>query len=90
MMKPVRKPSITAKNVGDEILLCGAEEEAIHVLNATAGLIWELCDGEHTIADMERAIRTSFSVANEQDVHRDVMQTLDVLADKGLLDTTTP
>jgi hypothetical protein len=89
MMKPVRKPGITARNIGDEILLCGAEEEAIHVLNATAGLIWELCDGEHTIADMERAIRTSFSVVNEKDVRRDVVQTLDVLADKGLLDTTT-
>jgi hypothetical protein len=85
MMKPVRKAGITAKGIGDETLLCSAKEEAVHVLNPTAKLIWELCDGEHTVADMEQAIRASFSVADEQDVSKDVQRTLDVFADKGLL-----
>ena len=85
MMKPVRKPGITTKNIGDETLLCSAKEEAVHVLNPTAKLIWELCDGQHTVADMEQAIRASFSVADGQDVSRDVQRTLDVFADKGLL-----
>jgi len=85
MIKPVRKTGITAKNIGDEALLYGAEEEAIHGLNATAKLVWELCDGEHTAADIERAVRAHFSVPDEQDVGGDVRRTLDVLTDKGLL-----
>ena len=85
MMKPVRKSGITAKNIGDETLLCSAKEEAVHVLNPTATLIWELCDGQHTVADMEQAIRASFSVADEQDVGKDVQRTLDVFTSKGLL-----
>ena len=89
MMKPTHRPGIIAKNIGDETLLYSAEEEAIHVLNATAKLVWELCDGEHTAADMERAIRASFSVPDEQDVGRDVRQTLDILTDKGLLCTSS-
>lgn len=85
MMKPVRKPGITARNIGGETLLYSAEEEAIHVLNPTAQLIWELCDGEHTIASMEQAIRANFSVAGERDVVGDIRRTLEIFAAKGLI-----
>jgi hypothetical protein len=89
MMKPIRKPGITAQDVGDETLLYTAEEEAIHVLNPTAKLVWELCDGEHTVASMEQAIRANFSVTGEHDVGRDVRRTLEVFAEKGLLNAIT-
>jgi hypothetical protein len=85
--RPVRKPGITAKDIGGETLLYSAEEEAIHILNPTAQLIWELCDGEHTVEDMEQAIRTSFSVADENDVSGDIWRTLEVFVGKGLLQT---
>jgi hypothetical protein len=83
--RPVRKPGITVKDTGGETLLYGAEGEAIHILNPTAHLIWELCDGEHTVEDMEQAIRASFSVADEHEVTTDIQRTLAVLASKGLL-----
>jgi hypothetical protein len=85
MMKPVRKPGITAKDIGGETLLYSAEEEAIHVLNPTAEFIWELCDGEHTVASMEQAIRANFSVTSERDVVGDIRRTLEVFAAKGLI-----
>jgi hypothetical protein len=83
--RPVRKPGITVKDIGSETLLYSAEEEAIHILNPTAQLIWELCDGEHTVEDMEQAIRASFSVTDEHDVTGDIRRTLEVFAGKGLL-----
>ena len=83
--RPVRKPGITVKDIGDETLLYSAAEEAIHILNPTAQLIWELCDGEHTVEDMEQAIRAGFSVADEHDVTTDIRRTLAVFAGKGLL-----
>jgi hypothetical protein len=83
--RPVRKPGITVKDIGGETLLYSANEEAIHILNPTAQLIWELCDGEHTVEDMEQAIRANFSVAIEHDVTGDIRRTLEVFAGKGLL-----
>jgi hypothetical protein len=83
--RPARKPGITVKDIGGETLLYGAVEEAIHILNPTAHLIWELCDGEHTAEDMERAIRASFFVADEHNVTADIRRTLAVFAGKGLL-----
>jgi hypothetical protein len=83
--RPFRKPGITVKDIGGETLLYSGEQEAIHILNPTAQVIWELCDGEHTVEDMEQAIRANFSVAIEHDVTGDIRRTLEVFADKGLL-----
>ena len=84
-IKPVRKPDISIKDIGGEALLYNTDEEAIHILNPTAQLIWEFCDGTHTVADIEQAIRTNFSVPDGHDVTADIQQTLAVLIDKGLL-----
>ncbi len=83
--KPIRKPGIIVKDIGGEILLYSATEKAIHALNPTAQLIWELCDGEHTPEDMDHIIRAKFSVSDEHNVSTDIQQTLAAFADKGLL-----
>ncbi len=88
-MKPIRKPEITVKDIGGETLLYSTKAEVIHVLNATAKLIWELCDGEHTVEDIERVIRSSFAVADDYNVAADIQRTLQVFADKELLQKTT-
>jgi PqqD family protein of HPr-rel-A system len=83
--KPVRTPGIVVQDVGDEILLYSAEGKAIHVLNPTARRIWELCDGEHTTADLVQALQASFSIGAEHDVTTDIRRTLADLAARGLL-----
>jgi hypothetical protein len=84
--RPARRKGVTTREIGGETLLYGDEGKAIHVLNPTAKLIWDLCDKEHEIADMERVIRSRFSVPDDQDVVGDVRRTLEELADKGLLE----
>ena len=86
--KPVHKNGITAKDIGGETMLYSADAKAIHVLNPTARLIWELCNGEHTLGEIERAIRAGFSVPEEHDVAGDIQHTLELLASKGLLEQT--
>ena len=86
LARPLRRTDITAKDIGDETLLYSAEEEAIHVLNPTAKLIWELCDGEHSLEEMDQALRASFAVPEEHNVARDIRRTLEVFASKGLLE----
>jgi len=88
LTNPTRKSNILVQNIGGETLLYNAEADTIHVLNPTAKLIWELCDGTHSVADIERLIRENFSMAAEQDVSEDVQHTLKIFADKGLLEQT--
>src|SRR5690349_16917533 len=58
---------------------------AIHALNPTARLIWDLCDGTHTVAEIEAALRAAFEVPAETDLQVDISRTLEVFQRKGLL-----
>lgn len=89
-LKPIRNPEIITKTISQETMLYTAEGELIHQLNPTARLIWELCDGEHTLQDMEQALRSTFSIAPEQDVIMDIRRTLDTFASQDLLQPATP
>ena len=84
--RPVRKQSIVIQDIGRETLLYSAEGKVIHVLNPTAKLVWELCDGTHTIEDMDRAIRATFSMSKEHDVAGDIKRTLELFATKGVIE----
>jgi hypothetical protein len=84
-LKPIRRSDIIAQDMGDETLLYSAKDRIIHILNPTARRIWELCDGAHTVEDMAKALRASFSIAPEREVLGDIQRTLEVLAEKELL-----
>ena len=83
--RPVRKPDITVKQVGSEVIVFGRADKEIHVLNATAKLIWDLCDGKHTVEEIEASIRSRFSVPPESNLTEDIQKTLRVFDQKGLL-----
>ena len=86
--KPVRKQGLIVQDIGHETLLYSAEGKVVHVLNPTAKLIWELCDGTHTADDMERKLRMNFSTAKEHNVVEDIERTLDLFVSKGIIDKT--
>ena len=71
--------------MGTETLLYDAQAEAIHLLNPTALLIWNLCDGSHSLQDMKEELMAAFSLAAEHDVLADVQRTVDTLARSNLL-----
>jgi len=84
-MKPLQQPGVAAKELGGEVILYSSDQEEIHVLNPTAQIIWELCDGDHTITDMEQVLRSNFAIPFDRDVRADIQHTLDTFAAKGLL-----
>ena len=85
--KPVRRPEIIVKEVGSETLLYSNHAGAIHILNPTAELIWQLCDGNHTLEDMEREITSKFSIDAGYDIMKDIKQALENFNEKELLET---
>ncbi len=62
----MRREDVIRKSVDEsETMLYDPQTETIHVLNPSAELIWELCDGEHTPADIAQAIREQYAGTQE-------------------------
>lgn len=83
--KPKRKTDWAQLDLGDEAILYTSTAEEIHLLNPTARVIWELCDGEHTLEDMAQALQSAFAVPEGTDLMADVARVLQTFATKGLL-----
>lgn len=82
---PKGRPDILAKEIGQETILYSDTDEAIHVLNATAKLIWKLCDGQHSLEDIARKLQEEFAVPEQHDVFADIQHTIKIFSEKGLL-----
>lgn len=88
-IKPIRQPEVLCQEMGDEVVLYPLDGEAVHVLNRTALAILELCDGEHSYAQIEQAIRLRFVIRDPQaDIAADVSNALQQLLEKGLVTTS--
>jgi hypothetical protein len=83
--RPRRAPGVLTKQVGSESILYKSTNEEIHVLNSTARLVWDLCDGEHTVEEIEQSIRKNFAVPPGYHLTEDILETLRVFSQKGLL-----
>ena len=84
--KPLRKSDVLVKELGEQTVLYRAEGQAIHVLNPTARLIWDLCDGQHDLEGMEQAVHSSFAIAEGHDVCADIQRIVEEFSSKGLLE----
>ncbi len=47
--QPLKRIGVREEKIGDERYLYGANQETLTVLNAVAAMIWDLCDGDHTL-----------------------------------------
>jgi len=66
--RPLRRTDLTLQTVGSEALVYERQTGAVGVLNPTARLIWELCDGQHTLEQIVEAVQTSFTDTGQYDV----------------------
>jgi len=87
-LKPIRKQGLVKKRIGGETLLYDVQAGAIHILNKTADLIWDLCDGRNSVEDMLKQLHENFSVGSEHDLSSDLSQALSNFNQKGLLQNT--
>ena len=84
--KPVRREDVIYKQLNEaEAILYDLETGCLHVLNSTAMLIWEACDGVHTPEDMVAVIKERYARTDNRDIVKDVRVTLDTFAAQGLL-----
>ena len=68
---------------GELLLYHPASTRTVH-LNDSASLIWNLCDGKRSIHDIVAALSEAYPESCD-DIENDVKQTLNTLADQGVL-----
>lgn len=85
-MYPLRKDKIVFREEGDEALLFNPDTGQIKLLNYTGIFIWKLCDGKHSVKDMEEVIRCEFEEVGDKDIiQRDIREFLGQLEKFGFI-----
>jgi len=83
-MKPKQVPGLEISIAGDEMLVHDPSNGKVHVLNATAGKVLELCDGSRTAAEIAVGVANAFMVETER-VRPDIDSILAEFTNLGLL-----
>ena len=60
-----RSESITSRDVEGEMLLVDTQNMQVHQLNRTASVVWEKCDGMHTVGDIIASLINEYDVKPE-------------------------
>ena len=83
--KPRQTEGVFRQELDSEAVLYHSATGKIHILNKTAERIWELCDGNHSLAEMEADLRLRFQIPDETPVAQDVAETVGQFASGGLV-----
>jgi len=79
------QPDLIERQIEADLVLCDPDGTELHVLNATAVKVFQLCDGSHTPVQMAEALVESFSGVEYGQAYEDVKEILSVLEEKNLI-----
>jgi PqqD family protein of HPr-rel-A system len=82
--RPARRPDVWLRQADTENVVFDPSTGAVHILNATALAIWELCDGETLTEEMVEAI-CGLSGLPRDVVEEDVERILGEFKQAGIL-----
>jgi hypothetical protein len=81
---PRANQQVIGRVIDTEAVLVHPQAGKIKVINETGALIWQLCDGQHSVAQIIDAVCLQYQVEAGQ-AEADTMQFLEALAQRGLL-----
>ncbi len=86
---PTPRRGFLLEEMGEENLLYRHSAKRVIYLNASAAVIWRLCDGKRTIADIEAMLAENYPDAVTE-ISADVHHTIEMLIREGALKLTAP
>ena len=91
MSEPVGRqaPTVSGEELGDDLSLFDSASGKAVALNGTARDIWELVDGEASVADVVATLAGAYRVEPEA-IEIDVRETLDRLIAEGFIVPAAP
>lgn len=81
---PVLNPDYRLEKLDSEILLYSLSGTKAVYLNETAGLIWEICDGNRTVEEIIVLLAQSYPQQKAQ-IRPDVIATIQALIENGAM-----
>jgi hypothetical protein len=83
---PVRSRTVQIEQLDGELIVIDSARDVVVHANTTAALILQLCDGQRTVSDIVDILAVAYPDA-EQDIRRDVPDTINSLIAQGILTT---
>lgn len=83
--KPVQKPGYQLETIDNELLLYHPAETKVMYCNESASLIWQLCDGQHTVQEIIDLLIEAYPTA-AGDIANDVQETVQQFLDHGAIE----
>ncbi len=80
----VRAGDATWRRIGDEIVVIKGDGKSAHVLNKTAALVWEKCDGKRGVDEIATDLCEGFNVSPEE-ARSDVREIIAKLTQIGII-----
>jgi Coenzyme PQQ synthesis protein D (PqqD) len=81
---PEQRPDLSVRVIEHETIILDREANQVHQLNATASLVWQRCDGQHSAGQIADVLLEVFDV--DPHTARDaVVTSLRRFAELGLL-----
>ena len=81
---PIRKPSVVTREIENECILYDPDGKLVHIVNATARDVWNLCDGRHTLEAIALKLYEEYDVEMSV-LKKDVQKIISDLERIGLL-----
>lgn len=63
-----RKENLVIKEVADEVLIYDLASNKAHCLNKTAALVWNYCDGKHSVAEVAKRLENDLQTPVDEQV----------------------
>ena len=83
---PQVRDDLVFRQLDEEWVVYDPKSEKLHVLNASAAVVWLCCAGEATLAEIVDAVRDAFhGNIDRQTLEDEVQHTVESFAQKGLL-----
>lgn len=81
---PHPDPKVVGRKIEDEAVLVLPHLGKINVVNDVGALIWEMCDGQHSVQQIVEAVCQQYDIENVK-AEQDTLQFLDALAQCGAI-----
>jgi hypothetical protein len=82
--RPARAATVIARDLGEELVLLDTRDEQYYSLDEVGAFIWQLIDGQRTVADLVAAVVAEYD-APEPTIQQDVLEILENLASEQLI-----
>jgi PqqD family protein of HPr-rel-A system len=83
--RPRKGRDVLELDMGDGLILYNHDSNLVHHLNPSAAIVWQLCDGDGTVAELARDIAEEYDV-NSVQVQKDIGTLVGEFDALGLVD----